>query len=88
MKTGEKITWISQAQGSDKKKTGTVICEIKAGESVMDKVPETAKKSHIKFDRDKSVYDRVLVSVAAGKCGDITHYYCPLLSVLKAQGLR
>lgn len=85
MKTGETVTWTSQAQGSEKTKTGTVIAEIKAGESAMQFVPETAKKSHIKFE-DISSKDRILVEVLAGKDSRITHYYCPLKSVLEMQG--
>ena len=86
MKIGDTVTWTSQAMGCEKTKTGKIIAEIPAGANAKSKVPEMAKKSHIKFDNDKSVYDRVLVAVPAGKDGNITHYYCPLKSVLEAQG--
>lgn len=86
MKIGDIVTWTSQAMGCDKTKTGTVIAEIPAKNGARKYVPSTAKKSHIKFDNDKSVYDRILVAVPAGKDGQIIHYYCPLKSVLEAQG--
>jgi hypothetical protein len=86
MKIGDTVTWTSQAMGCEKTKTGKVIAEIPAKAEAKKHVPPTAKKSHIKFDNDKSVYDRVLVAVSAGKDGKITHYYCPLRSVLEAQG--
>lgn len=86
MKIGGIVTWTSQAMGCEKIKTGKVIAEIPAKSSVRKHVPSTAKKSHIKFDNDKSIYDRILVAVPAGKDGKITHYYCPLKSVLEAQG--
>lgn len=85
MKVGDKVTWESQSQGSMTKKTGTVIAEIPAGASAMKHVPETAKKSHVKF-KDISAIDRVLIAVPAGKDGSITHYYCPAKSVLVMQG--
>ncbi len=86
MKIGDTVTWTSQAMGCEKTKTGKVIAEIPANTGAMKHVPQTAKKSHIKFDNDKSVYDRILVAVPAGKDRNITHYYCPLKSVLEAQG--
>lgn len=85
MKSGQIVTWTSQSQGCEKTKTGTVIAEIKAGESAMRFVSETAKKSHIKFG-DISSKDRILVAVTAGKTKKITHYYCPFKSVLQNQG--
>lgn len=66
-------------------KTVRIIAEVPAGESATFKVPKDAKISHIKYGCDKSVYDRVLVAVSAGKYGQIVHYYCPLKSVLEAQ---
>lgn len=86
MKIGDTVTWTSQAMGCEKTKTGKVIYEIPAGESAMNKVPKDAKTSHIKLGTDKSVYDRILVAVPAGKDGNIKHYYCPLKSVLESQG--
>lgn len=86
MKIGDTVKWTSQAMGCEKTKTGKVISEIHAGESAMNKVPKDAKTSHIKLGSDKSIHDRVLVAVPEGKDGNITHYYCPLKSVLEAQG--
>ena len=83
MKIGEKITWTSQAMGCEKTKTGVIIAEIPAGTDARKYVPETAKKSHIKFS-EESIYDRVLVAVPAGKDGQIMHYYCPAKRTLES----
>jgi len=85
MRSGDIVTWVSQSQGCEKTKTGTVIAEIKAGQDAMWFVPKSAKKSHIKFT-DISSKDRVLIAVPGGKDGKIIHYYCPLKSVLETQG--
>lgn len=76
MKVGDKVTWTSQALGCWTEKSGTVIAEIPSGASAMQYIPETAKKSHIKF-KDISEVDRVLVAVPAGKDNQLTHYYAP-----------
>lgn len=81
--TGEKVSWQSRAY--EPVKTGNVIVEIPAGESAMVHVPQNAKRGHIKFD-DISGRDRVLIAVAAGKCEQITHYYCPPISALNRKG--
>lgn len=86
MKVGNKVTWTSQALGCEKTKTGIIIAEVPARHKAKRHIPSTAKKSHIKFDTDCSIYDRVLVAVPAGKDSNITHYYCPNKSVLIAQG--
>ncbi len=86
MKPGDKVLWESQSQGSWKEKRGVVIAEIPAGHMAKNHVPATAKKSHIKFDVDISIYDRVLVAVPAGKDGQITHYYCPYKKILSMEG--
>lgn len=86
MKVGQKVVWTSQSGGSFKDKYGEVIAEIPAGESAMAHVPSTAKKSHIKFS-DISTKDRVLVAVQAGKDWQITHYYCPLKSMIPGSGI-
>lgn len=82
MKIGQSVRWVSQSQGSAAEKRGKIIAEIPAGESALAHVPESAKKSHLKFD-DTSTRDRVLVAVQAGKENQIIHYYCPLRSVLE-----
>lgn len=82
MKEGDKVTWQSQSRGCWTEKTGTVIREVPAGEEARQYVPAWIKKSHIKFD-DVSTRDRVLVAVPAGKNGQITHYYCPNISMFK-----
>ena len=82
MKAGDKVSWVSQAQGCWKKKSGTVIADIPAGKSARQHIPASAKKSHSKVDKDKSAIDRVLVAVPAGKDGQIIHYYCPRKSTV------
>lgn len=86
MKVGQKVRWTSQSCGSWVEKRGEVIAEIPAGDSAMSHVPDTAKKSHIKFS-DVSTKDRVLVAVPAGNDGKITHYYCPLKTMFRGCGL-
>lgn len=81
MEVGQRIRWTSQSGGSCTEKRGEVIAEIPAGESAMAHVPKAAKKGHVKFG-DISTKDRVLVAVPAGKDGHITHYYCPLKSMI------
>lgn len=81
MRIGQRIRWTSQSGGSFTEKSGEIIAEIPAGESAMSHVPDTAKRGHIKFG-DISTKDRVLVAVPAGKEGKITHYYCPLKSMI------
>ena len=79
---GQEVTWTSQAVGSERTKTGTVIAAVPAGKSVRKLVPPDTKRSHIKYDRDVSIYDRILVAVPDGKDGQITHYYAPRASVV------
>ena len=85
MNVGDKVVWESQAQGSWKEKAGTVIAKIPAGTRVLKHIPSSAKKSHLKFDSDISIYNRVLVEVPAGKHGDIMHYYAPKEASVKKQ---
>lgn len=86
MKAGDKVIWKSQAMGCANVKEGIVVSDVPAGFPAMALIPDTAKASHIKFSVNNSANDRVLVAVAAGKNGHITHYYCPLKSVLINQG--
>lgn len=83
MKTGDKVVWSSQSQGSWTEKSGIVITDVPAGVSAKQYIPASAKKSHSKVDKDKSAIDRVLVAVPAGKDGQITHYYAARKSLLK-----
>lgn len=86
IEVGKQVTWKSQAAGSWHEKTGTVIALVKAQHDADDFLPEDIPVTHIKYSKPVSIYDRVLVAVPAGKNGQITHYYCPLQSVLEAQG--
>ena len=81
MNIGQTVTWTSGALGSEKTKTGKVLAIVRAGQSVMALIPESAKKSHIKTSTDRSSFDRVLVEVPAGRDGNIKHYYTPNLSM-------
>lgn len=89
MKTGDTIKWKSQSGGTWKEKIGTVVSMVPKGDSARKHIPNTAKKSHIKFDKDVSdVADRVLVAVRAGKDGKTVHYYCPSVNVLRLNGIE
>lgn len=79
MKVGDKVVWIS----SWTEKRGIVIADIPAGMSVRKHIPASAKKSHLKIDKDISTIDRMLVAVKAGKEGQITHYYAAKKNLLK-----
>lgn len=79
MKVGDKVVWVS----SWTEKSGIVIADIPAGTSVRNYIPSTAKKSHLKIDKDISTIDRMLVAVKTGRYGQITHYYAPRKSLLR-----
>lgn len=85
MKVGDTVTWTSQAMGCEKTKTGVIIAEIPAGIAVSRYIPTTAKASHIKVGSDKSIHNRVLIAVSAGKDNQLTHYYCPVAKVIIEQ---
>ena len=80
---GDKVRWKSPAMGIGREKIGVVLEVIPSGVDVKQFIPSGAKKSHIKFDTAISKNDRALVVVAAGKNGNIRHYYTPRLSVLE-----
>ena len=87
IKTGDTVTWESQAHGSWVRKTGKVIAIVPPGESALGWVPAEAKKSHVKFEVD--IYlkgDRAVVAVPAGTYGGLTHYYAPRVSALEVEG--
>lgn len=87
IEAGKTVSWVSQSQGSDKRKTGKVMAIIPRGKSAKELIPLDIKKSHIKFDVDISFdRERVLVAVPAGKDDQITHYYCPGRNILEMQG--
>ena len=87
VEVGKEVSWVSQSQGSEKRKTGKVLAIVPVKASAKKLIPETAKKSHVKFDVNISLTnERVLVAVPAGKTGAVTHYYCPNMSILVAQG--
>ncbi len=87
VEVGKTVSWVSQSQGSQKRKTGKVVAIVKMKKSAYDLIPKTAKKSHVKFSNNFDFHrERVLVAVPAGVNGDITHYYCPALTTLIMQG--
>lgn len=87
MKAGDTVTRESQAQGSFIEKMGKVVAIIPVKESAKSFLPKDVKKSHVKFDTDRSFdRERVLVAVPAGNSAQLTHYYCPSRSMLEAQG--
>lgn len=75
IKVGDKVKWDSYKSYRIIERTGTVIAVVRKGESANKYIPPTAKKTHIKFDLDVNSIDRVLVAVATGADGQITHYY-------------
>lgn len=75
IKIGDKVKWLSYKDLAPIERMGTVIAIVPKGESANKHIPSTAKKTHIKFDLDVSTIDRVIVAVAAGADGQITHYY-------------
>ena len=85
MRIGDTVTWTSQSQGIEKEKSGIIIAFIKRNEFAYALLPKGTKKSHIKFS-SRSLSDRVLVEVKAGKNNDINHYYAPLKRELERQG--
>ena len=80
---GDKVRWKSPAMGIGREKIGVVLKVIPSGVNAKQFIPSGAKKSHIIFDTAISKHDRALVAVAAGKDGNIRHYYTPRLSVLE-----
>ena len=84
IKTGDTVTWESQAQGSWVRKTGKVIAIVPPGESALGWVPAEAKKSHVKFEVD--IYLKGDRAVVAGTYGGLTHYYAPRVSALEVEG--
>lgn len=83
MKVGDKVTWKSRAY--EPEKTGEIIAIIPAGNIVSPHIPKTAKAGHIKVGSERSIHNRVLVAVPAGKDNQLIHYYCPTEKVVMEQ---
>lgn len=83
MQVGDKVTWKSRAY--EPEKSGEIIAIIPAGCMISPYIPKTAKAGHIKVGSERSVHNRVLVAVPAGKDGQITHYYAPTEKVVMEQ---
>ena len=86
MEIGQIVNWVSQSQGSEKKKEGKIIAFIPAHEDGYKFLPANVKKSHYAKMSRKITKDRVLVEVMEGKNLDIPHYYAPLQRELERQG--
>lgn len=84
IKVGDKVAWLSYKNYEGVERTGTVIAIVPKGEGANKHIPETAKKTHVKYDLDVSKIDRILVAVTAGREGQITHYYAPYAGKLEA----
>lgn len=83
MKVGDKVTWKSRAY--EPEKTGEIIAIIPAGNMISPHIPHTAKAGHIKVGSERSIHNRILVAVPAGKDGNITHYYAPTEKTIMEQ---
>ena len=83
MKVGDKVTWKSREY--EPEKVGEIIAFIPAGNMVSPHIPKTAKASHINVGSERSVHNRVLVAVPAGKDKQLIHYYCPTEKVVMEQ---
>ena len=83
MKVGDKVTWKSRAY--EPEKTGEIIAIIPAGNMVSQQIPKTAKAGHIKVGSERSIHNRVLVAVPAGRDHQLIHYYCPTEKVVIEQ---
>lgn len=83
MNVGDKVTWKSRAY--EPEKTGEIIAIVPAGCTISPHIPKTAKAGHIKVGSERSIHNRVLVAVSAGKDGQITHYYAPRETTVRKQ---
>lgn len=83
MKVGDTVTWKSRVYNPEK--TGKIIAFIPAGSDISPLIPKDAKIGHIKAGSEKSIYDRVLIAVPAGKDGRTIHYYAPTEKTIREQ---
>ena len=83
MKVGDKVSWKSRAY--EPEKAGEIVAIIPAGCAASPYIPKTAKASHIKVGSERSIHNRVLVAVSAGKDNQLTHYYAPTEKVITEQ---
>ncbi len=78
-KLGDRVTWTSQAQGSSKTKTGTVVEVVpKGGRPNRDKFPSLYKDAGVGFSREHESY---VVSVPNKRSG--VKIYWPLVKNLR-----
>jgi hypothetical protein len=62
VKIGHKVTWLSQSNGSEIKKTGTVVAFLEPNEDLYKKIPPDTSKNRIKGQRFSQI-ERILVEV-------------------------
>lgn len=86
IKAGEAVTWASQAAGSVKEKTGTVLGFVPSWRSAFSYVPalRDVPKGRRKFDCPTSDKDRYVVEVPRAS-GNGSDFYAPLASVVEKQ---
>lgn len=84
--SGTTVSWESQSWGVTKKKTGSVVVFVPAGQDPREIWPEASqvKKSHIKFDMRPSRNDRYIVAVPRpnSRTG-VVNYYAPVAKWLQ-----
>lgn len=74
---GDTVQWVSQAQGSEKVKRGTVHAVVPARYNPNLYLPRDITRSQIKFDGSNANYTRYIVAVPRGGRSTVTDYYCP-----------
>jgi hypothetical protein len=95
---GQSATWVSQANGSTKTKTGKVLAILNAGRPAYKVMqPNMVRfqledrtlavlRSHVKFDSLIPLSDRALVEVPrTGSEAGLHDYYAPSLKVIEKQ---
>lgn len=83
LKVDQQVTWESQAGGTWKTKTGTVLAIVPARHRIPSGIiPDGTPKSRIKFDGCVSFVDRVIVAVPRPG-GRVVDYYAPRPAIVK-----
>jgi len=82
---GTEITWSSQAAGSAKAKTGSIVCYLPPNESADDKAREHAagRKPIAMEGNNRSSVPRYLVALPDGPTKKSLRFYTPLASVVE-----
>ena len=93
IKINQKVSWVSQAQGSAKEKTGIVLGFIPKGQSLKKICPvvESISTSQKKYDLDISKVDRYLVRIdrVSAKGKELNpYYYAPSAKPLQRANIK